>query len=181
MTKAIKTLQDALSHQLLGLLYAENKVGEEFNICNHHITSPEVRTVIKNYIGNAENVTLKLNRIFSYLMLEPVARKNAVINKLIEETQYLLTYTTSPHLKDILMIGCMKNINAYKIACYQTCYLMAVELELDTAGDLLQQILEWEIATEKSLRSIAIVEFNKANEPVKPPAATMDGDWSGDE
>jgi len=173
MSKKIKTLQDALSYQLLGLLYSEKKVSEEFNNCSHHVTSSDVKTVIKNYVDNAENVTLKLERIFGYLMLDPVPRKNEVINKMIDETQYLLTYATSPDLKDILMISCMKNINAYKTASYQSCYLMAVELELDAAADLLQEILTWETATGKSLGTISISAFNTINTSAKSREATM--------
>jgi hypothetical protein len=79
---------------------------------------------------------------------------------MIDETQHLLTYATSPHLRDILMIGCIKNINAYKTAIYQMSYLIAVELEMDTPADLIQQILEWELSTCKSLAGLSIREFN---------------------
>ena len=166
MSRTINTLQDALSYQLQGLLYTENIVNEEFKICNHYITSPDVKTVIKNYLDHTDDVKLKLDRIFNYLMLEPFARKNEVINKMIDETQHLLTYTSSSHLKDIMMIGCIKNVNAYKTASYQTSYLMAAELELDTASDLVQQILEWETATGRLLDTLSIREFNKINKPI---------------
>jgi ferritin-like metal-binding protein YciE len=160
MNKTIGTLQDALSYQLQGMLYAEDKLCDEFKACRHHITSPEVKSVIQAYIENTENVKLKLDRVFNYLMIEPERRKNAVITKMIDETQHLLTYTSSPHLKDILMIGCIKNINAYKTASYQTSYLMAVELQMDTPADLIQQVLEWEVNTGKALTKLSIVEFN---------------------
>lgn len=160
MSKTIKTLQDALSYQLQGMLYAEDKVRDEFKACSHHITSPEVKAIIQTYIDNAGNVKLKLDRVFNYLMIEPLPRKHEVINKMIEETQHLLTYASSSHLKDILMIGCIKNINAYKTASYQTSYLMSVELEMDTPADLIQQILECELNTCKSLAGLSIREFN---------------------
>jgi ferritin-like metal-binding protein YciE len=160
MNKTIKTLQDALSYELQGMLYAEVKVRDEFKACSHHITSPEVKAIIQTYIDNAGNVKLKLDRVFNYLMMEPLPRKNEVVNKMIDETQHLLTYATSPHLRDILMIGCIKNINAYKTAIYQMSYLIAVELEMDTPADLIQQILEWELSTCKSLAGLSIREFN---------------------
>jgi ferritin-like metal-binding protein YciE len=160
MNKTIKTLQDALSYQLQGMLFTEDKVRVEFKACSHHITSTEVKKIIQAYIDNADNVKLKLDRIFNYLMIEPRPRKNEVINKMIDETQHLMTCASSPHLKDILMISCVKNINAYKTASYQTCYLMAVELQMDTPADLIQQILEWELNTCKSLGGLSIREFN---------------------
>jgi ferritin-like metal-binding protein YciE len=53
-------------------------------------------------------------------------------------------------------------MNAYKIAYYRSAYLIAVELELDTATDLLQQVLEWEIETSRDLALLAIEEFNQS-------------------
>ncbi|HEU5292158.1 MAG TPA: DUF892 family protein [Cyclobacteriaceae bacterium] len=167
MNTAIKTLHDALNYQLQGLLYAERKIREEFNRCSTHLHSDEVKTALQKYIDNADNVQLKLERVFSYLMLEPVARKNEVINKMIEETQHQLTYASSVNLKDVMMIGCIKNINAYKTASFQTCYLMAAELELETAADLMQEILEWELATGKQLSELFIHEFNRLYNPAK--------------
>jgi ferritin-like metal-binding protein YciE len=167
MRKTIKTLQDALTYQVQGLLYAEQKIGEAFKTCSHHLGSEDVKDALEDYVDNAGNVTIKLDRIFNYLLIEPIARKNEVILTMIEETQFLLTYTAHQHLKDILMIGCIKNINAYKTVNLQNCYLMAVELELDTVADLLQQILEWELAVGKRLASLSIHEFNKLNGPAK--------------
>jgi ferritin-like metal-binding protein YciE len=77
----------------------------------------------------------------------------------------MLSATTSPHLRDILAIGCLQNINAYKIAGYRSAYMFAVEMELDTPTDLLQQILEWEIDSSKTLSALAIEEFNNAQQP----------------
>lgn len=159
MKKTIKTLHDALVYQLQGMLYAEDKITHEFQLCSHHITSNEVRKVIEEYLSNSNDIKLKLDRVFNYLMVEPVKRKNQVIDKMIDETQVLLSSANSPHLKNVLMIGCIKNINAYKTACYQTSYLIAVELELDTPADLIQQVLEWETDVSRSLNRLAFHEF----------------------
>lgn len=159
MKNTIRTLQDALVYQLQGMLYAEDKITREFQSCSHHITSDEVRSVIEEYLSNSHDIKLKLDRVFNYLMVNPVKRKNQVIEKMIEETQVLLSYAGSSHLRNVLMIGCIKNINAYKIASYQTSYLTALELELDTPADLIQQVLEWETNVSKSLNSLAFHEF----------------------
>jgi ferritin-like metal-binding protein YciE len=163
MNQTIKTLQDAFSYQLQGLFYAERKVRDEFETCSEQITSVKVKNEILKYIDSADSKMLKLERVFNYLMQEPVPRKNEVIIKLIEETHNILVNTYSPHLKDVIMIGCIQNINAYKIGSYKSAHLFAVELELDTAADLIQQILQWELETNKALSSLSIHEFNKIN------------------
>jgi ferritin-like metal-binding protein YciE len=84
------------------------------------------------------------------------------VDELITETRLMLSSAVSENLKDLLTVGCIQNINAYKIACYRSAYLMAVELELDTATDLLQQVLEWEVETSKILARLSIEEFNQS-------------------
>ncbi len=166
MSTTINTLQDALSYRLRRLFYAEAKVREEFEKCQHQIASPELKRELAKYIGNADDKLLKLERVFNYLMQEPVPGKNEVIDKLIAETHHTLDHTTSAHLRDIQVIGCIESINAYKIACYRTAYLFTVELELDTAADLIQQILEWETRTAETLNALSIREFNRINSPI---------------
>lgn len=114
-------------------------------------------------MDNAGNVKLKLERVFNYLMLEPVPCGNEVIDKMIEETQHLLSATRVAKLKDILMVGCVRTINAYKASLLQTAYMMTVELELDVATDLIQQLLDWEHSTGKKLGGLFLHEFNVFN------------------
>lgn len=166
MTKPIKNLQDALTYQLQGLLQAERKIAEAFTKFSNQISSAEVKELVQEYVRNTDNVACKLDRSFNYLMTEPILRKNEVVNKMIDETEYLLAYTSPSYLKDIVMIGCLENINAYKASAIQTAYLIAIELELDTVADLLQQILSWEMVTCKELTNLSIHEFNKLNETV---------------
>jgi ferritin-like metal-binding protein YciE len=165
MKTKITSLYDALAFQLQGLYFTETKLKEEFLSSSSVITSRKIRREIENYIASADSKMLKLERVFNYLMIEPLSRKNAAINDVINETHQILSATTSTHLRDILAIGCLQNVNAYKIAAYRSAYMFAVELELDTATDLLQQILEWEIDSSKSFSALGIEEFNSAQLP----------------
>ena len=167
MKKTIRTPQDALAYQLQGLFYTETKVRDEFEVCSPQITSAEVRHAIQEYVGSADNKLQKLDRIFSYLMQEPGPRKNEIIQKMIDETHHLLAFTSSTHLRDILLVSCIQNINAYKTASYRSAYLFAIELELDKAADLIQEILEWELLASKRLASLSIHAFNTLNNSEK--------------
>jgi ferritin-like metal-binding protein YciE len=163
MKTKLCSIQDAFALQLQELLYIEKRIPAEFNTCRRHLNSTGLRSEIEKYIANSENIILKLERIFNHLMQEPVIRKNEVIDAMMDEMHRLLAHATAPHLKDILMISCIQNINAYKIASYKTAYMFAVELQLDTASDLLQQILGWELATRETLADLTVEEFNKAS------------------
>ena len=154
-------MNDALAYLLQGLYYTEEKLSKDFASCCGKIASSRIRKEVGNYTLSAQSKMLKLERVFNYIMTEPLSRKNEVTNQLMSETHEMLNSTDSTHLQDILTIGCIQNINAYKIASYRSAYMFAVELELDTATDILQQILEWEIETGKVLTELAIEEFNK--------------------
>lgn len=165
MRATIHSTQEALAFQLQGLFHIESKVRDELKHCMDHITSDKVKKEINEYADDSEGKLLKLERIFDYLMFEPLNRKNEVVSKMLSETYQMLTYKSSPHLKDMLIVSCVQNINAYKISAYRTAYLFAVAIELDSLIDLLQQILEQELETEKVLATLAIDEFNEV-EPV---------------
>jgi len=161
MRATIHSSQEALASQLQGLYHTESKVSGELKHCLDHITSNKIKDAIRKYVSDSESKLLKLERIFDYLMYEPLIRKNDVVSKMLTETYQMLTYKSSPHLKDILIVSCIQNINSYKISTYRTAYLFAVEVELDSVIDLLQQILETELETETELATLAIEEFNE--------------------
>lgn len=167
MKQTISTLHDALAYQIAGLLYAETTVKEEFKTCSTQITSEEVKAAIQQYIDSAHDKLQKIDRTFSYLMQKPKPRKNKVIDSMLAETHELLNGAPPGHLKDVLMVGCIQNINTYKKETYKTAYLFAVELDLENVADLIQQILNWEYETARSLATLSIQEFNKVNGSIK--------------
>jgi ferritin-like metal-binding protein YciE len=161
MKEKINSLNDALAFLLDGLYQTETKAASEFQACCGKIHSLRLQEVVSQYVGSAQDKLLKLDRVFSYLMKDPEHRANKVVDELLTETRLMVSLATSENLKDVLTIGCIQNINAYKIAGYKSAYLMAVELELDTATDLLQQVLAWEIETSRELAGLSIEEFNQ--------------------
>ncbi|MEO5603848.1 MAG: DUF892 family protein [Cyclobacteriaceae bacterium] len=167
MKTRINTLNDALAFILQGLHFTETRLTEEFGSCSNQMTSAPLKGEIDNYTSSSKDKLLKLERVFNYLLKEPMTRTNDVINDLIKETKEILASTTSTHLKDVLSIGCVQNINAYKISGYRSAYMFAVELEPDTVTDLLQQILEWELETSKVLHRLSIEEFNRSQRSPK--------------
>ena len=162
MKTKITSLTDALTFLLEGLYYSETKLVDEFPVWCDKITSPRLQDVVGGYFDSTQDKLLKLDRVFNYLMKDPEPRVNKVVDEFIAETHLMLSSSGSENLRDILTIGCFQNLNAYKMISYRSAYLMAVELELDTATDLLQQVLEWEVETSKVLALLSIEEFNQS-------------------
>lgn len=169
MRTKINSIQDALAFLLQGLYSAESKLMNESKICSDRISSPRVIHVITTYTESSGNKLLKIERIFNYLLKEPLSRPNHVINELMNETHQMQAAASSSHLKDILMIGCFQNINAYKIASYRSAFTFAAILELDAVTDLIEQILEWEVRTRELLFELSVEEFSDTQRSALKP------------
>ena len=162
MKTKIKSLHDALAYLMQGLYYAETRVVQDVGSCCSNITSQSLKREIDKYRSSSENKLLKLERIFNYLMKEPLTRKNEVIDKLLEETCHMLASSEASHLRDQLAVSCIQNINAYKVTTYRTAYIFAVELELDPVADIIQEILEWERTNKNVLAELESELFNSS-------------------
>lgn len=154
MRSRIHTIEDALVFQLQGLYYSEARIVSEFKNHSHELGSDFVVEKLKSYSASAAEKTLKIERIFNYLMKEPLSRKNNVIDAMIHETHLMLKTTSEPELRNTLVISYLQNINAYKLSSYKTAYLLADELGIDTVCDLLQQILESEYQATENLAEV---------------------------
>lgn len=162
MNTRIDSLVDALGYLMQGLYYAETRLIHDLDSCCSKVTASSLKREIENYISSSNNKVLKVERTLNYLMKEPLARKNDVIDKLLEATRLMLASSDVAHLRDQLAIACIQNINAYKATTYRTAYLFALELELDTVADIIQQILEWETASKKVLAEMANESLNSS-------------------
>ena len=160
METKINSLNDGLAFLLQGLYFTERKLAYKFTTCCSQVSSTKLTNLIRSYTDTSQDKMTKIERIFSYLMTEPMSRTNNVVNALMEETYQMVDSANSFYMKDILTIACVQNINAYKIAGYRSAYLFAAELELDTATDLIHQILESERETRRLLNELSIEEFN---------------------
>jgi ferritin-like metal-binding protein YciE len=125
------------------------------------ISSEKIRSEFNSYTASATNKLLKLERTFNYLMTEPVTRRNEPMHHLVSEMDHILHAITLPHLRDMLSIGYLQNINTYKISCYRSAYLLAIELELDVVADLIAQNLDWELETGRHLSQLAVEAFTR--------------------
>jgi len=168
MKTIIHSTNDALTYLLQGLYYTEAKLKDTLPGCFAAISSARIRDEFSNYVDSSANKLLKLDRAFNYLMTDQVTRRNDAIHQLMLEMHHILEATPSPHLRNILSVGYLQNINTYKISCYRSAYLFAVELELDTVTDLLQHIFEWEVESSKVLSQLALEEFTKQEPASKP-------------
>lgn len=163
MKKKLTTLNEVLAYQLEGMYDAEKKLQYAIPICSETIRLNTVlKQEIKKYGELATDKRTKLKRIFSYLLVEPFGRKNKMIDTLLKDTHEMLSYASTDHLRETILIACIQSINHYKIAGYRTALAFAIELNLETVADLLHEILQWEKETDSALTQISIKELKES-------------------
>lgn len=153
-------LQDALAIRLDDLLDAEDQLRHAIPRCLSKVASPSLHRELSAYAESCDTKMQKIQRVYNYVMREPKQVRNNVIERLIANTQDTLKSPLSDEMRDVLMISCLQTINHYKLAAYKSVLTFAGQLELTTAADQLQEIIQWESQTEHNLAAIALHEVN---------------------
>lgn len=144
MKPTISNLREAQAWQLNELYFAEKRSMTALDNCLLHVSSASLKNELATYRERCNDKILKTERVFSYLMSEPGIASGKVINSLIAQMEEMLRLTVSKEMKDVMLISCLHTLNHYKIAGYSTALRFSEELELDTATDLLKEILNME-------------------------------------
>ncbi len=161
------TAQKPLGFLLEGLLYGEIKLSKVLPLLANEVSTPSLKKEMVRYADSSHSKLKKTDRVFNYLMHEPKIKKSQVIDTLLAESKILIKLTTSRPVQDLLLLSCVQAINHYKSVSYGTALAFAEELKLDTACELLYEIVEWEKQAEKELQKIAeeislkALEFSK--------------------
>ncbi len=160
MKPILNNLNEALTYHLEGMYDAEKKLQKSAPDYTNCVTSRALKSEIKKYFESARDKRIKLKRIFSYLLAGPFGRKSKVIDKMLKDVDNILKYASSPELKDAMVIPSLQAIIHYKIASYGAAKAFAIVLELETVTDLLEEVLELEMESDRALAKIAIEGVN---------------------
>lgn len=152
--KSINNLNDALIYLLKELHDGEAVLQQAIPSCSKNVMSDTLKNELNRYKEDSVDKVLKLERVFNYLMDQPTGKRNAVMRRMINDTHNMLDTTSSAEVKDIILASCIQSINCYKIAGLRTAIAFAIELQLETVPDLLQDILEAEKQTSYAMNKI---------------------------
>jgi ferritin-like metal-binding protein YciE len=80
---------------------------------------------------------------------------------MIADTQQMIQNGTPGPVLDAGLIGAAQKMEHLEIACYGTARTLAVEMDQDEVGELLQQTLDEEIETDRMLTTLAESRVNQ--------------------
>jgi len=163
MKKAITKLEDVLTLELQVLYTAEVGLKEKAEAFIRDTDCAQLLEILKKYTESSDHKRLKLERMFSYLMVEPEVENVSIFGKLLDESIRRSRHVLAGKIKTLVLISDFQQLNHFKMTAYKTALMYALEIELETVADLLHQIIEWERKTEKALAELCLKEFSKVD------------------
>jgi ferritin-like metal-binding protein YciE len=157
-SKAETSLMSSLLYELRQLYYSEIISESKYHELRKQSCFDGDGDLAHRYLNGSVNKVQQLEKIFKYLMAEPHRSRRDIISDLTEEAYPLLGMHRDLVLHEISTLGYLQVINSYRVAGYRTAYAFAAQLKLDFVADILQQLLEIELSTEREL-SVAASEL----------------------
>ncbi len=158
---SLNNLNEVLTYILEGMYDAEKQIQEVIPEWSQHTNTTSIKNQVKRYAENTRDKRTKLKRVFSYLLTGPFKRKNGVVKKMLKEWSVVSGMTESKPLADVLFISFLMGLIEFKKTKYFSARNIALQLNLQTVADLLDEIVVWEKETANALTKIALAETNQ--------------------
>jgi len=124
--------------------------------------SPELQEAFTTHQKETEGHVQRLERIFKELGQAPRGKKCKGMEGLLEEGKEVLEEDGEPAVIDAALIASAQRVEHYEMAAYGCLRTYAQLLGMDEAGELLQQTLEEEEATDQKLTDLGESGINEA-------------------
>ena len=161
-TKGIKTLDDLFVHTLQDIYYAEKQILKALPKMARAAASPDLKAAMEKHREETEGQIDRLEQIFSSLDMALRGKSCPAILGILEEGQEIMDeYADSPAL-DAGLIASAQAVEHYEITRYGTLIAWARELGRNDVVPMLQQNLDEEYATDKTLTALAESRVNAA-------------------
>ena len=161
MKKEPKKLDALFLDTLKDIYFAEKKILASLPKMAKAAASEELQAAFEKHHGETKGQIERLEQVFAMLDHKAQGKKCPAILGMTEEgTEIMEEYKDSPAL-DAGLLAAAQAIEHYEISRYGTLRTWAKELGLNDAIPLLEQTLQEEEATDKSLTRIAKSAVNQ--------------------
>ena len=161
--KSIENLTDVLVYILEGMYETEKQIQRQspdmIRLASSHSLKSQIAITYENSFSNR----LRLKRIFSYLLTRTVDYKEPIVAGMIKDFQPVPSLTLSPILGDIITSTALRGLACYRLAEYSSARDLAIQLDVETVINLLDQIV---VQTNQEWHSLAEVALSDVNQNV---------------
>jgi ferritin-like metal-binding protein YciE len=165
MAKEPKKLDELFHDTLKDIYYAEKKILVALPKMAKAAQNEDLSAAFDKHKTETEGQVSRLEQVFELIDEKPQGKKCAAIEGILEEGQEIMKeYKGSPAL-DAGLLSAAQAVEHYEISRYGTLRTWAQEMGLDRAAKLLQETLDQEEATDRSLTELAEACINQEAEP----------------
>ncbi len=169
----LSSLEDLFTDELKDLYSAETQLTKALPKMAKAATSKELKAGFEKHLKQTEGHVERLEQICEKLGVSPKGKKCKAMEGLIKESAEVIEEDAEPDVKDAALIAAAQRVEHYEIAGYGCVRTYAKLLGNNSAMKLLQQTLDEEGDTDKTLTKLAEAINVQAKEPgdgEEPPA-----------
>ena len=148
-------LRELLVDELKDLYNAENQIIKALPRMARAASSPQLRRAFERHLRETRGQVKRLDRIARTLDVKLTGKKCYGMEGLIEEGKELIQEDLEESALDAGLIGAAQKVEHYEIAAYGTARAHARMLGHRDVAKLLQETLDEEGATDKTLTQLA--------------------------
>jgi ferritin-like metal-binding protein YciE len=159
--KSANPLEDLFTETLKDIYFAEKQILRALPKMAKEAKSPELKQAFEKHREETEDQVERLNQIFDSMGRPARGKTCEAIIGIIDEAKEFMDEFKGEDALDPALIASAQTVEHYEIARYGTLKSWARDLGMDDAVKLLDQTLEEEIKTDKTLTDLAVKNVNK--------------------
>lgn len=161
MAQQEKGLADLLEHGLKDIYYAEKAIYKALPKMIEGASDEELRDAISSHRDETEGQIETLERVFEAMDKKPSGEKCDAIDGILKEADSLLKDFGGTAAGDAAIIFASQAVEHYEITRYGSLRTYAELLGLDDVAEMLNEILEQEVAADETLSDLAEDRINE--------------------
>ena len=169
----MKTLEDLFLSQLADMYDAEHRISKALPKLAEAATNPQLAKIFSTHLDETKDQIEQLDAVFKAFNEKPDSEKCPAAVGLLEESDELVSEFGGSPANDAALICAAQKVEHYEIASYGCLRAWADELGNEEAADLLQGILDQEMAANEKLNELAV---SIANVEAKSETTTDEGE-----
>lgn len=160
---ATRTLRELYYEELQDLYVAERQIAQAFSNLALIATAAELKIAFERDVERRRVHVERLELLFDEYDQPKTGSRLTAIDALLRDADRRVQAMDDPDVRDAALIAAAQLIEHYEIAAYGCARSYAVQLGDAAAGELLQQTLDDERATDRQLSEIATIINAVAN------------------
>ena len=151
----METLNELFEDTLKDVYFAENEILKALPKMAKKATSEVLQQAFTSHAEETQEQVKRLDQIFKLIGKKPEGKECHALKGLVKETEELMDEAKSGPVLDAGLIACAQAVEHYEMARYGALSAWAEQLDMEDAGELLDETLDEEQAADQKLSEIA--------------------------